>query len=173
MSDLITINELTNQTGTTKVQIAYLTKLGLLPKAIKKKINGEMTGCYPKDSLNKIEEIKNMQNQGITLSQMQKTNLLPVQELSLVQIPAINNDFVIKVKPSNFAYLFLGLVIGVLVSTLNTSGLNTMNKVDSLSLNNSVKMHSGSDKSNVYLIAVPKTSLDNLDKTNINYLIKN
>jgi len=156
MTDLITIDELIAQTGCTRIHVAYLTKLGILPGAVKRKINGKLVGCYPKDSLNKLLEVKNMKGTGITYSQLAKN---PVHQM-LQPIPH-DTAFTIQVKPSNFAYLVLGLVIGVLVSTLNTSGLAAMN-TKNLPL-----------KSDVYLIGIDKSNLDKLDKTNINYLIKN
>lgn len=156
MTDLITIDELIAQTNSSKIHIAYLTKLGILPNAVKRKIDGKLVGCYPKDSLTKILEVKSMKDTGITYSQLAKS---PVQVLQPIHHdPAVT----IQVKPSNFAYLVLGLVIGVLVSTLNTSGLATMKETESLPL-----------ESDIYLIGVDKHNLDKLDKTNINYLIKN
>ncbi len=156
-----------------KVHLVYLTKLGLLPSASKKKVNGEIHGCYPSDSINRLLEIQQMKTQGITYSQMSKT-VIPTEGVAVVEGSRLTPlGMTIHIKPSNFAYLMLGLVIGVLVSTLNTSGLNAMNKVDNLSLKENVGIENTSDKSNVYLIQVPKTSLDKLDKTNINYLIRN
>lgn len=156
MTDLTTIDELIAQTNSSRIHIAYLTKLGILPNAVKRKIGGKLVGCYPKDSVTKLLEVKSIKSTGITYSQLAKN---PVQMLQPIQHdPA----FTIQVKPSNFAYLILGLVIGVLVSTLNTSGLAAMKETKNLPL-----------KSDIYLISVPKQNLDKLDKTTINYLIKN
>lgn len=160
-NNLITIDKLITQTGTTKTHLAYLTKLGILPNAVKRKINGAIIGCYPQDSVNKIAEIQQMKNQGITYSQISKTTPTSIKTLKQVQG---DTEFLIKIKPSNFAYLTLGLIIGILVSTLNTSGLAAMKQANNIELN---------DKSGVYLIKVPKQNLDKLERTNINYLINN
>lgn len=169
MTDLITIDELMSQAKTTRVHLAYLTKIGILPNAVKRKINGKLVGCYPKDSLTKLFEVKNIKSTGITYSQLAKQIPSVVEGPSTLADPSTHalrllgrDDITIHVKPSNFAYLILGLVIGVLVSTLNTSGLVAMKETESLPL-----------KSDVYLISVPKQNLDKLNKTTINYLIKN
>lgn len=159
--------------GDAKVHLAYLTKLGLLPSAIKKKIKGEIQGCYPSDALTKLLAIQAMKNSGITYSQMSKTSTALAQPTQTLLPIKQDNVFALHIKPSNFAYLALGLVIGVLVSTLNTSGLNAMHTTSNLNLNETVKLGAKTDDSNVYLIAVPKQNLDKLGKTNINYLIKN
>ncbi len=152
--------------GDAKVHLAYLTKLGLLPSAIKKKINGEIQGCYPKDSINKLLEIQSMKNSGITYSQISRVPSVVEGPSKLIAItePLASVGINLQIKPSNFAYLVLGLVIGVLVSTLNTSGLAAINGQNNLPLGQSVSIDNTNQK---------YSNLDKLDKTNINYLIRN
>lgn len=185
MNNLLTIPEFIKEarkqgasfdSGDPKIHLAYLTKLGLLPAAVKRKINGSMQGCYPESEVQTVLEVQRQKQSGSTYSQIariQPNVPTPKIEQPLTIWNPKSSDFVLHLKPSNFAYLILGLVIGIIVSTLNTSGLAALKQNDNLSLNQSVSLSEKSGNSDVYLIAVPKTSLDKLGRTNINYLIKN
>lgn len=73
MSDLpnyLTIKQLMSLADVTKVQLAYYSKLGLIPPAVKRKYDGEMIGHYPAATLKTLEEIKEMKNKGLSVSDM-------------------------------------------------------------------------------------------------------
>lgn len=73
MSDLpnyLTIKQLMSLADVTKVQLAYYSKLGLIPPAVKRKYDGEMIGHYPAATLKTLEEIKEMKNKGLSISDM-------------------------------------------------------------------------------------------------------
>jgi hypothetical protein len=53
-----------------KVQLAYYSKLGLIPPAVKRKYNGKIIGHYPSSTVNTLEEIKEMKSRGISYSDM-------------------------------------------------------------------------------------------------------
>lgn len=186
MQTLLPINEFIKEarkqgasfgSGNPKVHLAYLTKLGLLPNAVKRKINGDLQGCYDPSSIATILEIQAMKDQGMTYSQIAKTidnkSLKVVEPTPLSLFNPNTSNFILHMKPSNFAYLALGLVIGVLISTLNTSGLSTLNQTRNMTLGEPIQIESQSGDSELYMIAIPKQNLDKLGKTNINSLIKN
>ncbi len=73
MSDLpnyLTVKQLMSLADVTKVQLAYYSKLGLIPPAVKRKYDGEMIGHYPAATLKTLEEIKEMKNKGLSISDM-------------------------------------------------------------------------------------------------------
>lgn len=175
MSDLITIDELIGQTGSSRIQLAYLTKIGILPKALRKKINGKLTGCYPKSVIPKLSEANQMKDKGITYSQMIKTQGNLTMDQSLEIAPSITPaEFTIRLRPSNFVYLIVGLIIGIFVTNLNSNMSTNLNSpFEKIKSGNYSLASPQSANEPLYLIAVPKHNLDKMDKTNINYLIQN
>lgn len=186
MQTLLPINEFIKEarrqgasfgSGDPKVHLAYLTKLGILPNATKRKINGELQGCYDQELIMKVLEVQELKDKGMTYSQIAKSvdnkSLKVMEPTPLSLFNPNTSNFILHMKPSNFAYLALGLVIGVLVSTLNTSGLNAMNQTPSLSLGQPIEIKNQTGEPELYMIAVPKQNLDKLGKTNINSLIQN
>ena len=117
MSDLpnyLTVNQLislvkaqglTFGSAAPKVHLAYLSKLGLIPGAVKRKYNGEMVGHYPSDTLTTLQEIQEMKNKGISYSDMKFFNSSPTTN---VQLPVT--------KIGNFQ--FLNYIVPVLIFTL-------------------------------------------------------
>lgn len=78
-NNLITIEEIISQArksgtflghGNPKVHLAYLTKIRLLPQAIRRKVDGRIVGCYPEFVLSLLNRIEELKTKGLTYSQI-------------------------------------------------------------------------------------------------------
>lgn len=187
--------------GDPKIHLAYLTRLGILPQTVKRKINGEMTGCYPENAINIVLKVEQMKSKGMTYSQIAKLlsvipanagiqlagrqpHLMTADELDArlrghdaIEMSHAKN----LISNPSFLYLIIGLLFGFLLSTLNSQGLAQMQKQANVSSGEAqsqtelVKINSQSVgiPNDVYVVSIPKQNLDKLEKTNINYLISN
>lgn len=199
-NNLLTINqfiELARKQGASfgggdpKIHLAYLTKLGILPQSVKRKVDGEISGCYPESCIFTILKVEQMKEKGMAYSQIAKainsntlstfqSDTLPGSEFHYIESnnqAATPNKLNFTSNPS-FLYLIIGLLFGFLLSTLNSQGLAQIRNQAGLpsvpQLNESVSVKSTPQPvESVYVLSIPKQNLDNLDKTNINYLIKN
>lgn len=86
-----------------RVRLAYLTKLGLIPNAVKKKVDGKLVGHYPLSVLDTLDQIEKSKAGG-----------LAYRDIRPAQSPLTNHQ-----PPVNFptlaAALFAGIIIGILV----------------------------------------------------------
>lgn len=191
MTNLISIDELiaTAQdlkislgAGNAKVHLAYLTSIGLLPKTTKRKVNGEIIGCYPQSVIEKLQQINDLKKQGLSYSQMKLVISNPNQVSSF---PLQYSSPHLTLSPVNFsglAFLIVGLILGYLLAFQNfaKSGPSVPSfksaDISDLPGGNKIKLSTitnSSDNQPVYLIVLPKQNLDNLGKIDINSLNKN
>lgn len=164
--------------GDPKIHLAYLTKIGTLPPSAKRKINGKITGCYDQDCIQRLLDVEAMKAKGMTYSQIAKT-IFYHQSSTLNPYPPSSTFHRLGSNPS-ILYMVIGILLGFLISTLNSQGLAEMRKYSNVSLtappeNESVAIGNKSAEisDSVYIITVPKQNLDKLEKTNINTLISN
>ncbi|MDO8515617.1 MAG: MerR family transcriptional regulator [bacterium] len=126
MSDLpnyLTIKQLMSLADVTKVQLAYYSKLGLIPPAIKRKYDGEMIGHYPSSTVKTLEEIKEMKNKGISVSDMKFFNkTLPAGRQAIIQSPIPNFQLIFSLIIFSVGILF-GFLLGFGKSNQNFKNL--------------------------------------------------
>lgn len=156
--------------GDPKVHLAYLTKLRLLPQAIRRKIADKIVGCYPENVLTTIKKIEELKSAGLSYSQIryQLSAGSPVVP-NFAPVYPQNDRF------SSLAFLLIGLILGFLLAT-NFSG-NAIKTAQATALpenTNStlVKIESSQNPGSepIYLIAIPNENLYKLGKTDINLL---
>lgn len=155
--------------GDPKIHLAYLTKIGLLPKAVKRKVTGKMTGCYPLSALSTLEQIENRKMAGQTYSQ--------IRFQTLEEYWIDGNDQA-KMEGSiwgqGIAFLVIGLVLGYLLATVGVSR-QTERAFQTAGLPAGqagiIKSDSRGEEP-LFVIAVPSQNLYRLGKTDINLLIK-
>lgn len=118
-------------------RLRYYTKIGLIPHMIRKKnSNNTNSGHYPKDVIDKIIQIENLKNQGLS-------NEAIVSQLNLMDPKLkIVNEFKNRIKNlgTNFFFIIL-IIIGVGFEVFRSSSpiensLNTKDINGNLSLKN-------------------------------------
>lgn len=144
MNNLIPIDEIikiTKEAGATfghgdpKTHLAYLTKLRLLPQAVRRKVNNKVTGCYPSFVIDTLLEIERLKDQGLTHSQIKHQLAHNNQVLTLDNqaaeseintqgwkgfLPAYRYSTISSgVSGNSVAFLVIGLLLGFLVATIN------------------------------------------------------
>jgi hypothetical protein len=114
MNNLITIDELVRAAtlrgvnfdgADPKTRIAYLTKLRLLPNAIKRKSGNQLIGHYPISAVETLDQIEKAKASGASYCDLKPTTSLPT----------------ISYQPSaNFSYLaatlLAGIILGIFIS---------------------------------------------------------
>ncbi len=92
--------------GDPKIHLAYLTKLRLLPQAIRRKIGNTITGCYPESVVDNLKRIESLKNKGLSYSQIRLQMERPAYSVNL--------------NLTGLVYLVVGLVLGYLLAIKNT-----------------------------------------------------
>lgn len=129
--------------GDPRTHLAYLSKLRLLPQAIRRKINGSdhVVGCYPETVVPLLKKIEELKEAGLTYSQIRyklSENNLSLPALSeneyagpSVSTPIYNQAFAYQQRsysyPTTLAFLIIGLFLGYIVSMLNSQQTNMQN----------------------------------------------
>lgn len=154
--------------GDPKIHLAYLTKLGILPQTTKRKIDGEIMGCYPEEVVDKLVEIDRKKKSGWSLATIAREDH---------QGYLVSQDYrgdQRDVKNLALPFLIIGLVLGYLVAMVNLKS-NTPSQNVSNDNNQAVetayfkKLVSGlnNDEGPIYVISVPKSNFDNLGKEKV------
>lgn len=178
--------------GDAKVHLAYLAKLRLLPQAVRRKVSGKITGCYPMSVVSRLLDIERLKNEGLTYSQirfeLQKSRSELIEATPSFHFSTPNHQ-IPQANQNTVAFLVIGLFLGFLMATVNSIGNKTttvppiaspveavsVTPVDpySQTLVNLITSPNGRANSPIYVIALPQQNLDKLGKVNINYLNKN
>lgn len=157
--------------GNPRARLAYLGKLRLLPPAVRKKVSGHLTGCYPEDVVTQLQRIETLREAGLTYSQIRFRLNHPQNTLNL------------SFPLGNVAFLIVGLILGWLVAatSLRTSTTTPIatNEPPSTILSLDPKVQEvfisslqGKTGGQIFVISVPdKPGFDKLDKTSINQLV--
>lgn len=145
--NLLPIGQIAKTVKTDKIHLAYLTKLGLLPQTIRRKIAGKMTGCYPDWAVSQIRKIEDLKNSGLAYSQIKTP--APVYNLNPL------------------ALLIIGLLLGYILATSNPS---TSLRASQQLATSFPPLDETSSTMLKVLIAVPKQNLYKLGQININEL---
>lgn len=173
--------------GNPEQHLFYLGKLGLIPRATKKKVGGVFEGHYPTETVDRLQKISELKSQGQTYSQMKyvfnSQTLNPISPQPTPNFVAYSQHIFAS---SPVAFLIIGLVLGYVVTVQNfknaaalsatttqevasqtpvvqTSALTPEEK----SLINLVSLEKDTQQT-IYVITGPKNSLTNLGKTKIN-----
>lgn len=184
--------------GDPKIHLAYLTKIRLLPQAVRRKVDGQIVGCYPESVVPLLKKIEEMKQAGLTYSQIK----FQIHNTGLVKSEMGNRKLDTKAEIENwgyhlsshfspqnltsqlssptsngFAFLLIGLLLGFLLAVNNhTVPASQQSTTASLPTNNNVspviKLVNGENSSSdpIYLIAIPNQNLYKLGKTDINLL---
>lgn len=187
--------------GSPKIHLSYLSSLGIIPPAQKRKVGNRITGCYDEQILNALEKIEGWKNAGLTYSQIKvrlETESLagekPLENLKNY-VATSAGSYVRSTSAHNLLFLLIGLFLGYLLAF---TGVNHQNQLTSEKLSarpNSlittnasspvddstsqvltiVNTESGKNTNvePIYLIAVPKQNLEKLGKTTILNLLNN
>lgn len=157
--------------GNPKVHLAYLTKLRILPQAVRRKIDGKIQGCYPQSAISTIQRAEELKNSGLTYSQVRwqlssATNYAVLPNYNLNQI----------------LLLVVGLLLGYLIGTRQyiapSSGLGTAAALANSPIDRNTQVYVKLITADYQddLIAVPalspKENLYRLDKVNIDSLVR-
>ena len=146
--------------GDPKIHLAYLTKLKLLPQAIRRKIGEKIQGCYPDYILPLLSKIENLRSKGLSYSQI-RFQLNENQTLVTPQYATSNNQ--------SLAFLIIGLILGFLLATTNANPSYKPAEIPTTDFQKVVSnQNSSSDP--IYLLAIPNQNLYKLGKININEL---
>lgn len=156
MSDqLVPISTISKLSGVSKIHLAYLTKLRLIPQTIRRKVDGAITGCYPESVLKQLQKIEGMKDRGLTYSQIRF---------------AINSPAALNFNINGPAFLIIGLVLGYIVANLRVSAPTA---VASVPADTKLTVRHETQSDPVYLIAIPEKNLYKLGKLDINSLVSN
>lgn len=156
---LVPIDKIAKQSGTTKIHLAYLTKLGLIPMTIRRKINGKMAGCYPDSVITQLQKIEELKNKGLAYGQIKGS----------LATPAFSFNF----NVSGLSLLLIGLILGYFLATntgVVTSASALTAKLDVQRQATSTVLASGKDQP-IYVIALPQKNLDKLGKMDLSALV--
>ncbi len=145
MSKLIPISQLLHQaklrginlgSGHPKTHLTYLSEIGLLPPAIRRKNAGSLEGHYPIDALDTLEKIESLKSQGLSYHQIKNQLNTPS---SVPPSPSFSNSL---------AFLLIGLILGYLLAlnrpTITPPQPVALDKTDQ----------------SLYLISIPKEKLN-------------
>jgi|SRR3989344_1346840 len=172
MSDLpnyLTVNQLislakaqgvTFGSAAPKVHLAYLSKLGLIPGAVKRKYNSEVVGHYPAETLTTLSEIQKMKEKGISYSDMKFFNKSNIPNPPISNQPNLNSHFSILNYTIPVLIFALGILFGYFLG-LGKSNQNFKNL--SLSANNEPIYIMTIDNQPKNLYKLGKISLDSYE----------
>lgn len=176
--------------GQPREHLSYLTKIGLLPPAKKKRNSrGFIEGYYPLTVIDRLEALSKMKNQGMTFSQMKWVldgRKSMFEAGTIKQLPSSNfypQDPTSTVNPLSFNFsspqfsylpiLIIGILLGYLLAVSRGSALPPMiNGVSAQDLTVSPTASTSqpaidTNTESIYVVSVPKSHFGNLDK-NIN-----
>lgn len=136
--------------GDPKTHLAYLTKLRLLPQAVRRKINQEIEGCYPEEVISQMRKIEELKKQGLTYREIR---------FYLQTLPAVSSH---QATPG-VVFLLIGLFLGYLLAISAPAAAKMQTPTAPLA----ATAQSPADQS-IYLIAVPNPHLYKLGKLDIN-----
>ncbi|MEK7565726.1 MAG: hypothetical protein AAB506_01620 [Patescibacteria group bacterium] len=149
MSKLISISDLIHQaklrgvnlgSGNPRTHLTYLSEIGLLPSAIRRKSNSSLEGHYPNDALETLGKIESLKSQGLSYNQIKNQ----------LYVPAPSSP------PNNsLAFLIIGLILGFLLARGQTAAAPSSVLAAQVSLDKT-------DQS-IYLLSIPKEYI-NLNK---------
>lgn len=116
MSKLISISQLLHQaklrginlgSGNPKTHLTYLSEIGLLPNAIRRKPrhSAGLEGHYSSDTLDDLEKIESLKSQGLSYNQ--------IKNQLFAHIPDIPHT---PYLPNNLVFLIIGLILGFLLA---------------------------------------------------------
>lgn len=187
--------------GSPKIHLSYLSSLGIIPSALKRKVGNRITGCYDERTLNTLEKIEGWKNAGLTYSQIK----VRLETESLVEEKPLENlknyvatsagTYVRSTSAHNLLFLLIGLFLGYLLSFTGANHQNPLN-TDKLSSRSNNLIVNGptspvdestsqvltivnasngkdTDVEPIYVIAVPRQNLEKLGKTTIRDLLDN
>lgn len=172
-----TENGVTFGFGSPKNHLSYLSKLHLIPSAIRRKLaDGKISGCYPESVISTLQKIEQLKNQGLTYSQI-KAQLSIINSNTQVQA----NKFNLALAYSGPIFLIIGILLGYLLATSAVNKNNVLGtEVGTAAQANDfqkilrLSTSPNSDQS-IYLISVPNNDAANqglykLGKTTLNNL---
>jgi len=169
-----------------KEHIFYLSKIGLLPKAVKKLNSaGKLEAHYPPSTVDLLARIYSLKQSGLAYSQISKfsslnsNHTLP-EDQSIVKEPFKNFTEPTTFSSQTIAYLIIGLILGYLISSnnsLRTNSLTTVTanevKANSIGVNSTTQttFHllttpNGDTNNDLYLVTIPKSNFSRLEKVN-------
>lgn len=178
--------------GDLREHLSYLSKVGILPKAVKRKIeSGKIEGHYPDDIMVRLRQVSQLRTQGMTYAQMGKTNKLTNTLTIEATKEAVmknnqdstgtsphelyhHNNYISQNYAHSLVFLIIGLVLGFLWAKSSSdtnlpSFMPTSNQVSSLvekapmeSLSNSTT--TGDDR--VYVWSLPQSRLFPIEGSN-------
>ncbi len=187
--------------GSPKIHLSYLSSLGIIPPAQKRKVGHQITGCYDERTLDTLEKIEGWKDAGLTYSQIKirlETEALskekPLENLKNY-LTASAGSYVKSTSAHNLLFLLIGLFLGYLLAFTAGNHQNQLN-ADNLSYRSNslisnrpgspvdesasqvlTIVNAGNEKNTnnepIYLIAVPKQNLEKLGKTTILNLLNN
>jgi DNA-binding transcriptional MerR regulator len=187
--------------GSPKIHLSYLSSLGIIPPAQKRKVGNQITGCYEEQTLNTIEKIESWKEAGLTYSQIKVrletealSNDKPLENLkNYVAVSA--GSYIRSTSAHNLVFLLIGLFLGYLLAFTGVNHQNQLNADKLSSRSNNLMSNTSTspvDESTsqvltivntergknanaepIYLIAVPKQNLEKLGKTTILNLLNN
>ncbi len=168
-----------------KIRLAYLAKLKLIPAALRRKIGGKLTGCYPPTVVSRLKQIEQLKAHGQSYSQI-RFSLDSTTTLTKTSPSPSNHTY-------GVAFLIIGLILGYLVAAVRgpattpatVLGTTTSSLVKDVSASNStldpttqevIRIVNGKkslgDKNQIYIISLPEEkNFSSLERTNINQLI--
>ena len=165
--------------GDPKSRLAYLTKLHLLPQTIRRKVAGQIVGCYPESVISTLKKINQLRTEGLTYSQI-RFRLPESQELTPTALPPIfpppstppRRPFL--PASNSFSFLLIGLILGyLLASSGHPSPTDTSPAVNLPREPLTVSSPPSADSGPIYLLALPNQNFYKIGKTDINNLINN
>jgi len=157
--------------GDPREHLSYLSKIGVLPRAVRKRTaHGTIEGHYPESILAKLMQIKEMKAQGVTLSQMGRLG-----QLTATAEPGPNQTLVWASGDrvyNSLSFLVIGLLLGFLWAKFSPttpplgqtkydlqSFLPESTAKTNLSLENLIK---NGTADTIYVLSVPKSRFSNL-----------
>lgn len=179
--------------GDPKVHLAYLTKIRLLPQAIRRKAGDKIIGFYPDYVVLLVSKIEGMRASGLTYSQIRYQLQNETQDSSSgIQVrkqesgskvfPVSSFQYPVSFPGSSIlnpasvsnglAFLLIGLILGFLLANNNNLTTKSAQAAIPVQTDDSIvkKVYAsdnpGSDP--IYLIAIPDQNLYKLGKANIN-----
>lgn len=167
--------------GNPRTHLAYLAKTHLIPPAIRRKIEGKITGCYEQNVLELLLKIEEMKAAGLSYSEIkwQLSNQSPMTSNSFSL-----SSYVPKITPEKWfnpaIYLIIGLLLGYFFAVNriaavpeSLAGLSFSPADNNFVSTPGKATGQGTGDSSVYIITLPGQHLDNLGKTNISRLESN
>lgn len=162
---LIPIEQIVKLSGTDKIHLAYLSKLHLIPAAIRRKLfNGKISGCYPESVIGTLKKIEELKNRGLSYSQI-KAQLSIINSSLEVQA----NKFNLALAFSGSVFLLIGILIGYLLAT--SAGHKNISFLPESDYQKVLKITQPSGDQPIYVIPVNNPALYKLGKIDLTSLI--